>query len=171
MVSRRQLRPNQKSRGSRNYIICYALISVISLGTPSSGSWVDPDTPEKFQATRALSDGDDREFKLVRCFFCGNAHLTFLWTMTKWDLTFNIRILHRFSLMSLSKTIELFTTGTIQDGPPSTRMIVSVTLYDTRALVVLRPFPTLTKFLINTRIFEWTSRHKCRSSLLQPRQC
>jgi hypothetical protein len=31
-----------------------------------NGDWVDPDTPQEYRHTKALTRGDHREFKLVR---------------------------------------------------------------------------------------------------------
>jgi len=33
--------------------------------TGAAGGWVDPDSPEKAKTTKALADGDDRQFELV----------------------------------------------------------------------------------------------------------
>jgi hypothetical protein len=47
------------------FVLLLLTITVVSI----NGDWVDPDTPQQYRQTKALTKGDHREFKLVRACF------------------------------------------------------------------------------------------------------
>lgn len=75
-------------------VVLRLVVCLLALVASVDASWVDPDTPQQGQTTKALTKGDDRKYELV-CFVAGSCKCCgrgsgkrFLW------LTF---FLHSFS--------------------------------------------------------------------------
>jgi hypothetical protein len=52
----------------RPLVSLISVVVVLLLRLPAiGGSWVDPDTPARKGFTEALTEGDSREYYLVRC--------------------------------------------------------------------------------------------------------
>eukprot|EP00957_Ditylum_brightwellii_P013716 1034311-Ditylum_brightwellii.AAC.1 len=46
--------------------LCKVSLVVSLFWNHSDAGWVDPDTPQQFQTATAFTQGDDREYELVR---------------------------------------------------------------------------------------------------------
>ena len=47
-------------------LVVFVVLLLILLAQGGESSWVDPDTPDEDTVTQSLTDGDDREYRLVR---------------------------------------------------------------------------------------------------------